>query len=361
MPFTSRSRPRARAVAMRSFAIATAVAVACAAGATMHMSGPSALAAGPSTSPSPVVQPGEPWIAYVWDAQGVKVIRMVRPDGSDDHLAIGGAPVDTEHPDWSPDGTRIAYMVDWSSIWIANADGSHPIRIATCVAPCADIDMPAWSPDGTQLAVRTLDIEGGFYTGSAIEVLDLASGVTRTVFAPAAPQYPHWPRWSPDGHSMVVELERYDSVPPAGTTEIAPATAIGVIDLRQGPTTPPTIVTPWDIHASYPDWSPTEAQIVFDTYDLGDYNETDEASNLFTVHPDGSALTQLTTFGRSDDRATQPFWTPDGQRIIFTWITRAEDHDAQVGFVDADGDNLTHGLAGSTPVYVTHPRLRPTP
>ncbi len=100
---------------------------------------------------------------------------------------------------------------------------------------------------------------------------------------------------------------------------------------------------------------------MFNTYDLGDYNDTDEASNLFTVRPDGSGLTQLTSFGRADTRATQPTWTPDGQRIIFTSIARSGYHNAQVGFVDADGGNLTHGLGGSAPVYVTHPRLRPTP
>ena len=327
--------------------------------------GASPVAIDPSPGSSPAVLPGEPWIANVWDAQGVKVIRLVRPDGSDDHLAIGGAPAFTEHPDWSPDGARIAYTVDWSSIWIANADGSDPIRIATCAAPCAYIDMPAWSPDGNQVAFRTLKIEEGFFTGSAIDVFDIASGVTRTVSRPAAPLYPHWPRWSPDGHSMVVELERYDSVQPEGTTEIAPATAIAVIDLRQDPGTPPTIVTPWGIRASYPDWSPTEDQIVFDTYDLDDDNATDEASNLFTVRPDGSGLTQITSFKPGGDRALQPSWTPDGKRVIFTWATGSPtggtDYPATVGFVDADGGNLTHGLGGSAPVYVTHPRLRPTP
>ena len=144
----------------RSLAPATAVSVACAVGMTMQGSVPPALAADPSAraaypsaSPSSqVVQPAEPWIACVWDAEGVKVIRMVRPDGSDGHLAIDGAPADTEHPDRSPDGTRIAYMIGRSSIWIADADGSDPVRIATCAAPCVDIDMAAWSPDGTWLA-----------------------------------------------------------------------------------------------------------------------------------------------------------------------------------------------------------------
>jgi Tol biopolymer transport system component len=350
----------------RSLALATAVSVACTVGMTLHGSISAALADDPSASPSSqVVKPGEPWIAYVWDAEGVKVIRMVRPDGSGDHLAIGGAPADTEHPDWSPDGSRIAYMVDWSSIWIADADGSDAVRIATCAAPCVDIDMPAWSPDGTQIAFRTLNVEDGSYTGSAIEVVDLASGVTRTVSTPTAPQYAHWPRWSPDGSSMVVELERYESVVQEGAAETTPERAIGVIDLRQDPATAPTIITSWHMQASYPDWSPIEDRIVFATYDLGNFNETDEASNLFTVRPDGSALTQLTSFGPGEDRATQPFWTPNGQRIIFTWATGSAtggvDYPATVGFVDADGANLTQGLTAADPILVTHPRLRPTP
>ena len=306
--------------------------------------------------------PGEPWIAYVWDAQGVKVIRMVRPDGTGDHLAIGGPPVDTEHPAWSPDGTRIAYQADWHEILVADADGSDPVTVAYLRGCRASTSTcPPGRPDGTRIAFRRVDADGGYYTRSSIDVIDLATGQITTVFEPTPPEFLDWPRWSPDGTSMVVELERYERDPVSVDDPGAWASAIAVVDLLDDPAAAPRIVSRWDVHAAYPDWSPTDDRIVFGTYDLGEFNETDEASNLFTVRPDGSDLTQLTTFGGTDDRATQPFWTPDGQRIIFTWIKRTGYHDAQVGFMDADGGNLTHGLPGATPVYVTHPRLRPTP
>jgi hypothetical protein len=46
----------------------------------------------------------------------------------------------------------------------------------------------------------------------------------------------------------------YESVVQEGAAETTPARAIAVIDLRQDATTPPTIITPWDIQARYPEW-----------------------------------------------------------------------------------------------------------
>lgn len=100
---------------------------------------------------------------------------------------------------------------------------------------------------------RTLTLEDGFSTGSAVEVVDLTSGETRTVSALTTPRFAHWPCWSPDGQSMVVELERYESVVQEAAAETTAARAIAVIDLRQDTTTPPTIITPWDMQASYSD------------------------------------------------------------------------------------------------------------
>lgn len=89
---------------------------------------------------------------------------------------------------------------------------------------------------------------------------------------------------------------------PASTMTIA------VVDLRDGPEGTPFTIPGTDPFAHHPDWSPTDDLIVFTTYDLSFYSQTDE--------PNGTELTQITFFGPGEDRATQPRWTPDGRRII---------------------------------------------
>jgi Tol biopolymer transport system component len=54
-----------------------------------------------------------------------------------------------ESPVWSPDGTKIAYAVDRTDIYVINADGSNPVNI-TDSSP-SDHLFPCWSPDGSKI------------------------------------------------------------------------------------------------------------------------------------------------------------------------------------------------------------------
>jgi WD40 repeat protein len=58
-------------------------------------------------------------------------------------------------PQFSPDGTQITFQRDRrgsTSLWIANADGTHPRRlVASLLGPTED----AWSPDGRHIALST--------------------------------------------------------------------------------------------------------------------------------------------------------------------------------------------------------------
>lgn len=82
---------------------------------------------------------------YVADIEGGEPARLTFDKEAD------------RNPDWSPDGSRIAYVrteATETQVMIINADGSQPHRVTH--GPTSHID-PQWSPDGTQLAYVAAD------------------------------------------------------------------------------------------------------------------------------------------------------------------------------------------------------------
>ena len=153
-------------------------------------------------------------------------------------------------------------------------------------------------------------------------------------------------RWSPSGTEFVVGLTR-QARPYEGPIS---GSAIAIVDVESGRS---RLLTGWKEFAAYPDWSPDDV-IVFSTYDLGGFQSTDEASNLFTIRPDGTDRREVTRYPAGGTRATQPSWTPDGTSIIFTKVDGSADELRHVAFVRPDGSDLRElQLEG------THNRLQP--
>ena len=99
-----------------------------------------------------------------FDADGNPVneqVWVMNADGANQHpLTTDSAPKD-QVPDWSPDGSKIAYnsgLFGSGGIWVMDADGSDQHQLTGCAAadasPCAQGDDfgTAWSPDGTKIA-----------------------------------------------------------------------------------------------------------------------------------------------------------------------------------------------------------------
>jgi Tol biopolymer transport system component len=324
-----------------------------------------------ASSPAPVaIKDGEPWIVYQWlqecgangcDQQGVYVVR---PDGRDPHLLFTDP---AGHPDWSPDGKRVAVATEpadgMGEIWTVNTDGTDAKQLIACSgAPCMYLGAPAWSPDGTRMAFqRVLSAPAPGNEIDQIEVMDLATGATHVVAVPpvAGSEMAEYvnPRWSPDGTRIVFTVMRYPTPP---TDENILSSSIAVVKADGSEADAPLILTDPAKFGSYPDWSPDGKRIVFNSYPLGSFQDTTRATNLYTIAPDGTGLSAVTHFGENDTRATQPTWTPDGRQIIFTNIARNPSEpwgDRHTAFIDPDGTNLTV-VEGP---FATHPRLRPTP
>jgi Tol biopolymer transport system component len=94
-----------------------------------------------------------------WSPDGTKIafttyqpgLETIKPDGTDRKvIASGGFPGD---PSWSPDGQKIAFTRDFhEDIWVMNADGTGQVQLTT--DPSRDRD-PSWSPDGSKIAFQS--------------------------------------------------------------------------------------------------------------------------------------------------------------------------------------------------------------
>lgn len=310
---------------------------------------------------SPIVQDGEPWIAAQPHRQH---LVLVRPDGTDALDILEDLPFEQFHPDWSPDGARLAFEhapegpdADIRDVWISDADGANAEPLLTEYPRGLEglfWSNPAWSADGGAIVMVGYEGNAGLTlpARSVLAIVDIATRELSVVseYESASNGNLHSnPRWSNDGTAIVFVLDHF-----RGDRYIGGA--IAVIRGTDTGWTEPDLLTEASEFADHPDWHPTEDLVVFCTYEYAAFWDTDEPSNLYTIRPDGSDRVQLTTFGPGEDRATQPSWTSDG-RVIFTYVSGEHDETQRPAFIDADGTGLEilDGLEN-----LVYPRLQPT-
>jgi hypothetical protein len=173
----------------------------------------------PADVQSPEWSPDGSMIAFsAADEPEGRALYTIRPDGSDLQMLVGGQAV--EGVTWSPDGASLVYSsadptVPGASydLWKVSLDGSAPIDLT----PTAAIDEtdPSWSPDGTTIAyvgkdgIMAIPANGGESRLIAPSIVG-EDGVSRSPQAPA---------WSPDGSLLTFVGDPVTS--PGGATVYA--------------------------------------------------------------------------------------------------------------------------------------------
>jgi TolB protein len=244
----------------------------------------------------PAFSPGGRLIAFVRgnasDSTDNEIYRM-NADGTCVRQ-LTNSPAQVSEPDWSPDGTRIAY-VRRCHIVTMNSDGTGVFL--TDANQCADPDQwrgtPRWSPDGSKILFVSSEVDGA---GDVFTMNPDGSGVARLTTDSAGEGTADW---SPDGTKIAFASLRDDTA--RGELYVMDADGGNVVRLTD--------------HASafdfMPSWSPDGQKIAF----FSDFEAPGFGLNLYKMNTDGTGIRLVAT----DSAGSRIDWAPRFRGLSVSW------------------------------------------
>jgi Tol biopolymer transport system component len=215
---------------------------------------------------------------WVMDANGKNAKQLTHNDNGD------------WSPFWRPDGQWIAFTSDrtgLNQLWLMKPDGSEQHALTSSPAGSSVWNRdPSWSPDGTMLIFTSN--RSGKDENWIMEV------ATQKVWRQSNGMAEHWhPSFSPDGKRVLF------------SSNLSGEWGLWLSDLHGG-----------DLVRMVPDrrfdnnpaasWSPDGTKIVFRTAE----------ADLWIMNSDGTGAMPLTRDGKVDGWRSS--WSPDGHRIAYT-------------------------------------------
>lgn len=261
-----------------------------------------------------------------WDPE---TLCIADADGSIS-MDLTGLTGPNSHPAWSPDGTRIlfaSYRDGRGDIYVINADGTGLQNVSQNGVWSSEetvwsiVARATWSPDSRRIAFASM-ADGP----AAIILMDVETHTTTELVVPSGQAICADLDWSPDGSFLASVC--------ATTIAGRPQIRIWLLGTDGSQ---PQLISPADLYAVNPTWSPDGRTLAF-TGRLTNADNSDPGG-IYVMRRDGSGLLTVVENGQL------PAWSPDGMRLVFErnkrlLTVKADGSDEEPMLVSAGGGTM---------------------